>query len=768
MGKSIGIDLGTTNSVMGIMHTEPEIILNRDNKNLTPSVVAYRRLKKAGDTILVGKLANDYAKMAGKDYLFSIKRLIGRGFDDPEVQKMVKAVSYDIQESPDGKEDVVRVCMADTLYTPREISSMILKKLRQDAEMRLGDKVDSAVITVPAYFTERQKHATLEAGRMAGLKVKKIIDEPTAAAIAFGMDQGDDEDRMVLVFDLGGGTFDVSILLMAAGTVAQMDNEGDMWLGGDDFDRLIMNQVVNHVQEEYSLEGLSENKEFMHELKKKACEAKEGLSSQESAEIIITDVLKDDTGLPLPVEYEISRKEFERLIQPHVDKAMSLVKKALTEASLEKDDIDAVLLVGGSSTIPKFQQAIEAYFGKEKVLHNIDPMMSVAQGASILAKILDEVLCPECGHRNSLDANTCEKCGTNLSLIEGDITNEGVIQRTPKPYGIEIKGDHFSEIIPKNSEYPTLEPYIKVFHTLVPDQRIIKIPVLEGSSAKASENEFMGNIWFSDLPPGLPEGTDIEISMGLDNDMVFTIGCHISGIDWARESTLQHDGWQNAALDEAMETHLEIQREGLIGPKTEEMQGCVQRIEQAVQDGDQTEANKHVKQLKDIKEEQKKKGTKQADWHIPLQNVIGLAESQLKRVRPVLPADNKHLQALDEWIKEAKKALDNDDEAKGKDLMEEWWPKLISVPLVGDLSLAILVLNTPSIDPAVITRLEQAKQELLNNIDRHDIAGLEAAFKDFKNVLQEALKQMPKDGAGTTPSIEILLGDSKSGEQLFS
>jgi molecular chaperone DnaK len=765
MGKSIGIDLGTTNSVMGMVHTEPEIILNRENKNLTPSVVAYRHLKKAGDTILVGKLANDYAKMAGKDYLFSIKRLMGRGFDDPEVQKMVKTVSYDIQESPAGKEDVVRVRMADKLYTPREISAMILKKLREDAEMRLGDKVDSAVITVPAYFTERQKHATLEAGRMAGLKVKQVIAEPTAAAIAYGMDQDDDEDRMVLVFDLGGGTFDVSILLMAAGTVAQMDNEGDMWLGGDDFDRLIMNQVLNHVQEEYSLKGLNENKEFMHELKKKACEAKEALSFQESVEIIITDVLKDDAGLPLPVEYEISRKEFERLIQPHVNKTMDLVKKALAEASLEKDDIDAVLLVGGSSTIPKFQQAIETYFGKGKVLHNIDPMMSVAQGASILAKILDEVLCPECGHRNSLDANKCEKCGANLTLVEDDIMDKGVIQRTAKPYGIETKGDFFSEIIPKNSVYPTSEPYIKLFQTLVPDQRIIKIPVLEGSSPKASENEFMGNIWFSDLPPGLPEGTDIEISMGLDKDMVFTIGCRISGIDWVRESTLQHDGWQNAALDEAMETHLEIQREGITGPKTEEMRVCVQQIERAVQDGDQTEANKHIQQLKNIKEEQTKKfkdGDEPAGWRISIQNIIGLAESLLERVRPVLQPNDEHLKAFDEWIKEAKAALDNDDEAKGKDLLKEWWPKLTRVPLFGDLTMAIIISNTPSVDPAVITRLEQAKQELLNNIDRRDIAGINAVLKDFQGIIQEALKQMPEGGAETTHSLEVFIKEKKS------
>jgi molecular chaperone DnaK len=628
---------------------------------------------------------------------------------------------------------------------------MILKKLNKDAKMRLNDEVDSAVITVPAYFTERQKFATREAGQLAGLKVKKVIDEPTAAAIAYGMDRNDQQDRMILVFDLGGGTFDVSILLMAAGIVSQMDNEGDMWLGGDDFDRLIMDEVIHHVEKEEGLEGLSENREFMYTLKKKARAAKEILSSQDSAEIIITEGLKDDTGLPISVEYEITRREFDRLIQPYVTRAMDIVKKALAEASLDKDDIDAVLLVGGSSTIPKFQQELEVYFGKEKILHNIDPMTSVAQGAAMLAKSLDDyVWCPECNHQNAWEAEKCEKCGIPLGIIKDEGRKEAVFQRTAKPYGIEIKGNRFEEIMPKNSAYPTdkEDPYRETFKTVVPDQRIVKIPVREGSAEKASQNEFMGNIWFRDLPPGLPEGTAIEVSMGLDDDMVFVIGCRIPGIDWARESTLQHDGWQNAALDDAMNAHLEIQREGVTGREAEEMESHVQGIERAVKSGDRTEAQQHMKQLKEINDQQDEKAKQQvvpADWRIGIQNVIAIADLYLTRVRPVLPVDNENVQAFDEWMERAKAVLDADDEVKGRDLADEGLKKLLALPLVGELVNATVVSNTPHIDPALTTRLEQAKQDLLSHIDRKDVPGINAAIERFRNVLMEGMKQLGED-----------------------
>ena len=516
MGKSIGIDLGTTNSVMSITHSETEILVNREHGRLTPSVVAYRRSKKSGDAILVGKLARDYARTAGKDYLYSVKRLIGRSYEDEKVQEILtdpgKGVTYEIVPSPDGREDVVRIRLGERLYAPREISAMVLRKLKEDAEMRLGDKVESAVITVPAYFSERQKHATREAGLLAGLKVKQVLDEPTAAAIAYGIDQNDEREQMVLVFDLGGGTFDISILLMMGGVFTQMNNEGDMWFGGDDFDQLIANEVIHYVESEYDLKGVTENDDFMHELRRKSCEAKEILSSDSSAEIIISEGLKDESGMPLTVEYEITRNEFERLLRPYVDRAMKLVTEALKNAQLDKDDIDRVLLVGGSSSIPIFQQTIEEYFRKEKVLKSMDFMTCVALGAAIKAKSLgDRVLCLSCNHGNPMDADVCSACGASLAVAKEEVKQVVHIQRTAKPYGIEIKGERFVEIIPKNTVYPMEDPHIERFYTTVPNQRFIKIPVREGFHEEAAKNDLMGNIWFYDLPPGLPEKTPIEV-----------------------------------------------------------------------------------------------------------------------------------------------------------------------------------------------------------------------------------------------------------------
>ena len=761
MGKCIGIDLGTTNSVMCLMHTQPEIILNREAERLTPSVVYLKRTKKAGDAVMVGKLAADYAKAASKDYLYSIKRLMGRGYDDEKVQKVASRVVYEICPSPEGSEDVVRVRMGEKLYTPTEISSMILKKLKEDAQMRLSEKIESAVITVPAYFSERQKHATREAGLMAGLKVKKVIDEPTAAAIAYGIDQQSDKDHMVLVFDLGGGTFDVSILLMLGGTFAQMNNEGDMWLGGDDFDRLIMDKAIQYAEKEEGLADLDKNNKFMHALKKRASEAKEILSSQESAEIIISDVLKDETGVPIVLEYEITRSEFERLLLPFVDKALELVKLSLKNANLEKEDIDTVLLVGGSSSIPKFQDAIETFFGKDKVSRSIDPMTCVAQGAAILAKSLAEKVWCVCGHENSWEAERCEKCEEDLAPVKApvkDLESRGGI--TSKTYGIEIEGDRFVEIIPKGTNYPTEEPYIEEFKTSMADQRIVKIPVREGFSEKASENEFMGNMWFYGLPGGLPDGTPIEVSMALDSDMVFTIGCRIKEVDWQRKMPLQHDGWQNPALDEAMNAHLDIKKQGITGSVADEMEHHIERIQKAVEENDERAAKNHREQLAQNREKMTaKEGTAASalgDWKIGLTNVVAISEANLNRVRPVLPAGDAKVLELEQWIREAKTAIETDDDVKGSELLQRGVKTLLNTPLVGNLVLASVAANSPGMDPALSTRLEQAKQDLLLAIDRKDLAELKSAAESFNKLLGEATAKMT-DIVGRPVDISDLL-----------
>ena len=743
--KCIGIDLGTTNSVMCIMHTKPQIILNRENDFLTPSTVAHKKSKKAGDTVLVGKLAQNYAKIAGKNYLYSVKRLIGRSFDDKEVQKMKKSVSYEIVASPDGDQDVVHVKMGDGLYAPKEISAKILKKLKEDAEFRENTSVDSAVITVPAYFSERQKHATRQAGLLAGLKVKKVIDEPSAAAIAYGIDKNDDTDKMVLVFDLGGGTFDVSILLMYGGTFQQMCNEGDMWLGGDDFDRLIMERIIRQIEADEELENLHENAAFMHELKKEACNAKEILTTQESADIIISDTLKDETGMPIPIEYEITRSEFERMIEPYVTRSIEIVEKAMREESLTKDDIDTVLMVGGSSSIPKFQEAMEKKFGKEKIMRGIDPMTCVAQGAGIIAKSLDDRVWCTCGQENQANAEVCEKCGNNLSVVHKKpvVPLEAIGGVTAKPYGIEIDGDRFETILKKGLSYPTEEPRVKEFKTLVADQRIIKIPVREGSSPKASENEFMGNIWFTDLPPGLPQGTPVDISIDLDEDMVFTIGCKVRGADWSRTLELQHGGWQNPVLDKAMEANFKVIRGEILDSQVKKkVEELVDDIQKDVNKGDKRSAKEHLKKLENALEEP----PPSVDWKIHIENVLTLAKIFWDRIRSVFPEDHEIWKAAEDWIRDAQSVLDDNDREKGEEFQTTGINRLLDVPLVGESVLSVYVEQHPNLAPALAMKLQQEREKLLKAFDRKNGDAISQSIPAFRECLKEAMDSTGDEG----------------------
>ena len=772
MGKSIGIDLGTTNSAMAIMHTEPEILLNRENKRLTPSAVAFRRSKKAGDMIIVGENAVKAAKAAKKEYVYSIKRLMGLPYSDANVKEVLSAVSYDIVPSPDGEEDEVRVRLGGKLYEPKGISALILEKLKKDAEMRLNDTVDSAVITVPAYFSERQKNATREAGLLAGLKVKKLIDEPTAAAIAYGIDQKDDQDRMVLVFDVGGGTFDVSILLMVGGIFSQMDNEGDMWLGGDNFDQLIMAQVIREVENETGLKGLAEDKEFTLDLKPEARQAKEVLSSQDSAEILMADSLKDEDGMPLPVEFEISRDEFEKMMAPLVEKAMACVHEALTSSNMEKEDIDAVLMVGGSSTIPAFQRAVEDFFGKEKVLKGIDPMVCVAQGAAILAKSLSGIFCPECNHENPIDSTLCAKCSADLGGAGAAAQEERQevehISRTPKPYGIEIEGDQFEEIIPKNAIFPTEEPYIKTFRTLMHGQRLIKLPLREGFSPKASENTLMGNIWFYDLPPGLPVGTSIDISMALDADGIFTVSAGVRATDWRRESKLVREKWENDVLDEAMETQVEIQRLNVTDADAEAAQTQIKGIQDAVSQGDRDAASNYQKALQDMKAKWSEERTAEAqppsddNFRQTAETYINLARNTLQKARQIIPpGTNAKFDAAEQnfnaWVSQVQNSIVQTGEVS-QETANQGLERIIAVPVVGELVVGELLINIPAVDPTIQQQLQQSMRDLYGAMDSRNFMQFNNDLPRFRELLQKAMSELNQAGVSPADGVKVLLG----------
>lgn len=485
MTKMIGIDLGTTNTVVAVMDgPRPRVLDSREGKPQIRSVVGLKRRKSkrdeaASEEILVGDAAVDNWGFAPRDTIVSIKRLMGRGIADDEVQKVSQWAQYKVVPPSNGTRDSVRVLIGGTEYSPIDISAMILKKVKEDAEFRLGEPVTHAVITVPAYFSQIQRDATYKAGLKAGMKVIKILDEPTAAAIAFGTDSGDESPRTILVYDLGGGTFDVSLLMVAGSIFAPLNLEGDMWLGGDNLDQVLVDHALAHVKEDFGIDGTADHR-FMAELRKAAQAVKERLSASSSAFLVLSSLLKDDDGNLIDIDLEVKREQYERMILPLIatykqcscgqanfaeddrcanarcgqnirnvpvrdGKALQIVKRALAEKNQSVEQVDYVLMAGNSTMVPLAQKAIEDLFGRDKVIRKIHPKHSVALGAAIQAAwIGDHVVCHsadpgdpsrECGHVNEPDTSACANCGAKLGLEEHELAE------TPaKSIEIEIGG----------------------------------------------------------------------------------------------------------------------------------------------------------------------------------------------------------------------------------------------------------------------------------------------------------------------------------------
>ena len=403
-----------------------------------------------------------------------------------------------------------------------------------------------AVITVPAYFSQVQKADTRRAGLKAGLNVIKILDEPTAAAVAYGIDQAEDGNpKTILVYDLGGGTFDISVLMMSGGTFLTLNTEGDMWLGGDNFDQAIVEFAVKQIKDEYGIDP-SDNERFMVTLKKEAQQAKERLGAMDMTELIITGVLTDDAGLGMDVFVEITRAEYEQLIRPLVQRSLKLVDQAIENANLEDDEVDFVLLAGNATMTPLVQAMLEQRFSSERVLRKKHPKHCVAEGAAVVAKLLVGTICHACGHANPEGATECENpdCGETLKLEgiecpECGYVNEpgaevcaGCSKELPKivvsgiatrSYGVQIAGDKLAVYVCKNDELPMAEPAWQMFYTQVPNQRMISLPVFGGDNLEnASTNEKQGEA-FAILPPMLPKGAGVRVGLQLDADEVFEV-----------------------------------------------------------------------------------------------------------------------------------------------------------------------------------------------------------------------------------------------------
>lgn len=589
MGKVIGIDLGTTNSVAAIADGfVARALENRENKSQTRSMVGMRIRKGKEPEVLVGDVALNYWPLAPKDTIISIKRLMGRGVADKDVQEVRKHYQYQVVEPSDGTKDSVRVVMAGKQYSPVEVSAMILRKIKEDAEFRLGEEVTAAVITVPAYFDQAQKAATRLAGQKAGFRVIKILDEPTAAAIAFGMDSaqsGTPVMRNICVYDLGGGTFDISVLMWSGNIFSPLDLEGDMWLGGDNFDQQLIGHVLKHIENEYSLNPRS-NDRFMAELQRAAKEAKERLTASKTTEIIVSGLLKSGDGDLIDVQLEVTREQFEAMAQPLVDRSIELVELALVNAKLldattikelpsevtanlppdfrlplevlakmfaEKtlpskviarlaaERIDYVLMAGNASCMPIVQNAVEKLFGAKKIKRDIHPKNCVAMGAAKLAAVLGpRVVCQaphpsnpkqECNNVNDLDDKVCRKCGAPLQFNDLKFASHEVlaIDIAPFSYGVQLAGDHYRVFVKKGDPVPTTKPETQSFPTQISNQRIICIPVYGGENmtrASAPPNKKQGDV-YAVLPPELPKGKIVRVKVWLDRDGAFMISAHL-------------------------------------------------------------------------------------------------------------------------------------------------------------------------------------------------------------------------------------------------
>jgi len=499
MAKIIGIDLGTTNSAMAAMQSgKPEIIANSEGNRTTPSVVA---INKNGER-LVGQVANRQRVTNPTNTIFGIKRLIGRKFEDKEVQRDIELMPYKIVKAGTG----VKVEMAGKEYSPEEVSGMILSKLKADAETFLGEPVTEAVITVPAYFDDSQRQATKDAGKIAGLEVKRIINEPTAAALAYGLDKGKEEK--IAVFDLGGGTFDVSIMQLGEGVFEVLSTNGDTHLGGEDFDMRIVNHFVEQFKKESSID-VKEDKSAMQRLKEEAEKAKKELSTTEVADINLPFLTADAEG-PKHFEYKLTRAKLIELVQELIDKVEEPCQKALKDAKLTNGDINEVILVGGMTRMPAVVEKVKQIFGKDP-LQGVNPDEVVAVGAAIQAGVL-----------------------------QGDVKDVLLLDVTPLSLGIETLGGVSTKLIERNTTIPTSKN--ETFSTAADNQNSVEIHVLQGERGMAGDNKSLGRFVLDGIPPA-PRGVpQIEVTFNIDANGILNVTAKDKGTGKEQSITIQNSG----------------------------------------------------------------------------------------------------------------------------------------------------------------------------------------------------------------------------------
>ncbi|KST62684.1 molecular chaperone DnaK [Mastigocoleus testarum] len=519
MGKVIGIDLGTTNSCVAVLEGgKPIVIANSEGGRTTPSIVGFGK----GGERLVGSLAKRQSVTNAENTVYSIKRFIGRRWEDTISER--DRVPYKCIK---GRDETVDVEIRGRNYTPQEISAMVLQKLKQDAEIFLGEAVSQAVITVPAYFTDAQRQATKDAGTIAGLEVLRIINEPTAAALAFGLDK-QDEEQLILVFDLGGGTFDVSILQLGDGVFEVKATCGNNQLGGDDFDNLIVQWMLEKFQQEENID-LSQDKMALQRLREAAEKSKIELSSMGSTSINLPFITADSGG-PKHLEMELSRSKFEELSSNLIESTIEPMVRALKDADLKPQDIDKIILVGGSTRIPAVQNALVKFFNGKNPDRSINPDEAVALGAAVQGGVMG-----------------------------GEVDDLLLLDVTPLSLGIETLGEVSTKIIERNTTIPTSKS--QVFSTAVDGQTSVEIHVLQGERAMARDNKSLGKFLLTGIPPsprGIPQ---IEVSFEIDVNGILQVGAKDQGTGREQSIRITNTGGLSANEVERMRNEAEVYAE---------------------------------------------------------------------------------------------------------------------------------------------------------------------------------------------------------------
>ena len=483
MAKIIGIDLGTTNSVIAVMEAgNPAVIANAEGNRTTPSVVAFAK----GGERLVGVTAKRQAVVNPENTIYSVKRLMGRHIDDPETKRTQAMVSYASVEGP-NHDARVRVPIKDKVYTPQEISAMILSKLKRDAESYLGEDVKQAVITVPAYFNDSQRQATKDAGQIAGLEVLRIINEPTAAALAYGLDKN--EDETILVFDLGGGTFDVSVLEVGDGVIEVKATNGDTHLGGDDWDEAIVRWLIDEFKREQMID-LGQDRQALQRLREAAEKAKIELSSTPQTEINLPFITADSTG-PKHLQITLTRSQFEQLTAVLVERLKKPFHAALKDSSLTPGELNEVVLVGGSTRMPMIQDLVSSLTGKEPH-KGVNPDEVVAVGAALQAGVLG-----------------------------GEVKDLLLLDVTPLSLGLETLGGVMTTLIPRNTTIPTKKT--ETYSTAEDNQTAVDIHILQGERPMARDNKTLGNFRLDGIPPAMRGVPQVEVTFDIDANGIMNV-----------------------------------------------------------------------------------------------------------------------------------------------------------------------------------------------------------------------------------------------------